>query len=83
MCRSLDVEAFVDPEVVAACVMAGVPPIPTSMTSAATAFIIVHADDHDVVRAHFASLEEAEACAAVKKPRTAALRAETKTAWDE
>ena len=39
--------------------------------------------DHDVVRAHFTSLEEAEACAAVKKPRTAALRAETKTAWDE
>jgi hypothetical protein len=45
--------------------------------------------DHDVVRAHFTSLEEAEACAAVhdlqrpKKPRTAALRAETKAAWDE
>jgi hypothetical protein len=42
----LDVEAFVDPEVVAACVMAGLPPIPTSMTSAATVFV-----DADVVAA--------------------------------
>jgi hypothetical protein len=50
-------------------------------------FVIVHADDHEVIRAHFTSLEEAEAmCAAFdpswpKKPRTAALQAEMQEAW--